>query len=102
MSTIVIYDVVSKAVKQLLISVNTPDYDKRTDVLVNPDLTLLKSVAAEYVKVSGTSLVEMSTAEKTAVDAAKPVPEPSIESRIFSLEGRVTALETRATALEKA
>jgi hypothetical protein len=93
MSNIIIYDQATGAVKQYLESVNTPDYQGKPGVLVNPDITVLKTVPMEYVKVAHDALEEMTVAEKAAVDAAKPVPEPTVEDRLRDLEQRVTNLE---------
>lgn len=55
---------------QVLYSVNTPDYDP-AEWIINPDLTILETVPLKYCKVSGEFIVEMSTLEKAAVDAAE-------------------------------
>lgn len=55
---------------QILYSVNTPDYDPELWI-INPDLTILETVPLKYCKVSGDLVVEMTPAEKAAVDAAE-------------------------------
>lgn len=55
---------------QILYSVNTPDYDP-AEWIINPDLTILETVPIKYCKVSGDLIVEMTPAEKAAVDAAE-------------------------------
>ena len=78
MSNIVLYDpdnvTVARCVTQYLKSVNTPDYDGVTDKLVNPDLSALSAVAQKYWKESTGSVVEMTQAEKDAIDALTPPP----------------------------
>ena len=49
-------------------SINTPDYPV-ADWLINPDVSAVSTVARKYWKVSGSSVVEMSQAEKDVVDA---------------------------------
>jgi hypothetical protein len=60
-------DVVHRVSKQLLRSVNTPDYPA-AEWLINPDLTLLETVPLQYLKVTGDTLAEMTAEEKLAVD----------------------------------
>jgi hypothetical protein len=55
---------------EILYSVNTPDYDPAYWI-INPDLTILETVPLKYCKVSGDLIVEMTAAEKAAVDAAE-------------------------------
>lgn len=98
MSNVLIFDTATGNGIAYLTSVNTPDYESRADALINPDTTLLKTVSAEYVKVSGGRAVEMTAAEKAVVDAAKPVPviEPTpkdLQSQINELKLRVDKLE---------
>lgn len=50
-------------------SVNSPDYPE-VDWLHDPDVSALASVERKYWKVVGDTVVEMSQAEKDAVDAA--------------------------------
>lgn len=98
MSNVLIFDPATGNGKEYLLSVNTPDYAGRADALINPNATLLKTVPAEYVKVSGGSAAEMTAAEKAAVDAAKPVPvvvpDPvDLQKQINELKARVDKLE---------
>ena len=52
-------------------SVNTPAYDPG-NWLINPDLAAVSGVPPMYWKVVGDTVVEMSQAEKDAVDATQP------------------------------
>lgn len=61
--------VINRTSKQLLCSVNTPDYSE-VDWIINPDLSLLTSVPQKYWKISGDSVLEMTTQEKADADAA--------------------------------
>ena len=61
--------VINRTNKQILYSANTPDYSE-TDWIINPDLSLLSSVPQKYWKISGDSVLEMTTQEKSNVDAA--------------------------------
>lgn len=69
-------DVLHRATKQHLLSVNTPDFDPGVWI-INPDLTGLFNrptriylVPLKYWKIEGDAVSEMSQAEKDAVDAA--------------------------------
>jgi len=55
---------------QYLESVNTPDYSKDVDVLVNPDVSALDGVPLKYWKRVLNTVVEMNQTEKDALDAA--------------------------------
>ena len=59
---------------EILYSVNTPDYDP-AQWIINPDLTILDTVPIHYIKIVGDLLVEMTVAEKAAVDAAELIEE---------------------------
>jgi hypothetical protein len=61
--------VFNRTTNQLIQSVNTPDYPV-LDWIINPDLSALSNVPQKYWKVVGDAVIEMSAAEKTAVDAA--------------------------------
>lgn len=78
MSNIILYDpedvVVANRVTHYLQSVNTPDYDDVIYKLVNPDMSLVSGVSQKYWKVVSEEVVEMSQAEKDAVDEAQPSP----------------------------
>ena len=62
MSNIIIYDTNTNKVIEYLKSVNTPDYDGRNDVVINPSIP---SIEMKYWK------HEMTQAEKDAVDQAE-------------------------------
>lgn len=62
-------DVLNRTTKQLLRSVNSPDYDP-ADWIINPDLSGVSGVPVVYWKIDGDTVSEMSQAEKDAVDAA--------------------------------
>lgn len=70
MSNVAIYDeedpVVANRVTAYLVSVNTPDYEERSDVLINPELPT--GVAQKYWKVNEGSIVEMNSSEKNSID----------------------------------
>jgi len=71
MSNVALYDpagVVTNMVTEYLLSVNTPDYDNVPDKLVNPDVSGLSDVDRQYWKVDGSTVVEMSSGEKTSMD----------------------------------
>ncbi len=81
MAKVVIFDPLTNRVKEVLDSVNTPDYDGRSDVLVNPIIP--SNIAIKYLKVDGASIVAMDATEKAAIDKA---------------ESDAARIETRATA----
>lgn len=62
--------VIHKTTLQYLESVNTPDYPT-TDWVINPDISAVTGVPHKYWKLSGSNVVEMTLAEKQAVDAAE-------------------------------
>ncbi len=64
-------------------SVHTPDYDSGT-WLHNPDLTAVSGVDQRYWKTVSETVVEMSQAEKDAVDASIETQSPSIVSYMQS------------------
>lgn len=70
MANVIIYDkdASPKRVIKYLISVNTPDYSGRPDVLVNP---VLPGGDIKYWKVVDSSVVEMTQEEKDAIDSAE-------------------------------
>ena len=63
-------NVLHKTTLQYLESVNTPDYPS-VDWVINPDISAVLNVPHKYWKLSGTNVVEMTLAEKSAVDAAE-------------------------------
>ena len=64
-------DVLNRLTKQLLLSVNTPDYPP-ADWIINPDLSPVAGVPWRYWKIVGDSVVEMTDEEKAIVD--QPLP----------------------------
>lgn len=62
-------DVVNRTTGQYLKSVNTPDYPE-ADWIINPDLSALAGVPGRYWKISGDRVLEMTRAERDAVDSA--------------------------------
>ena len=60
-------DVLNRATKELLTSVNTPDYGP-AQWIINPDLSQVLDVPVKYWKVSGDLVTEMSAEEKAIVD----------------------------------
>lgn len=100
MSNVLKYKTATGYAEQYLLSVHTPDYQAsigNSSFLINPKLDNVQGVPIKYWKVSGGFVVEMSQAEKDAVDAAEPVPEPS---EIEKLSLKIEQLELRVTALE--
>lgn len=53
---------------QYLTSVNTPDYADNPDCLINPDISAVKAVPIQYWKREKDKIVEMTLAEKEALD----------------------------------
>ncbi len=72
MASVAIYDPNStpNKITQYLQSVNTPDYSSKPNVLINPDVSALQGVDIRYWKHVAGAIVQMTTAEKNAVDAA--------------------------------
>lgn len=69
MSNIAIFK--SGQTPQYLTSVNTPDYSSDPDVLIEPDISLVKNVALRFWKRNGNLIAEMSQAEKDIITAAE-------------------------------
>lgn len=70
----------NRATSELLESVNTPDYDPAVWI-INPDLSAVEGVPLRYLKLGpGDKVVEMSTSEKAAVDAADAPLDPLARS----------------------
>lgn len=67
MSNIIIFDKVTKKVKEYITSVNTPDYSFRDDVLINP--VLPPNVAYKFLKAENGCIVEMTQDEKDIIIA---------------------------------
>lgn len=61
--------VVNRTTKEVLYSVNTPDYDS-ADWVINPDLSSVSGVPTRYWKIDGDTISPMSGAEREAVDAS--------------------------------
>jgi len=73
MSLVVIYDEGASPEKVLGVvrSANTPDYDQRSDVLINPDISALEGVVPQkYWKHDTGVVIEFTQGEKDAQDAA--------------------------------
>lgn len=88
-------DVMHKVTKQLLRSVNTPDYPPE-EWVINPDLTVLLTVPLKYTKFDAEfHLVEMDAEEKASVDAAVPVDMELAQTRSHYLVKVDTACEDR-------
>lgn len=61
----------TNGVAQYLKSVNTPDYEGNPNALIDPDLSAVQGVDMQWWKLDGSSVVEMSPAEKQAILDAK-------------------------------
>lgn len=66
-------DVLNRATKQYLKSVNTPEFSE-ADWVINPDISAVKDIPAKYWKITGDAVSEMSPEEKAYVDAHDPTP----------------------------
>ena len=77
MSLVVVFDEGASPQKVLEVhaSANTPDWDQRSDVLINPDLAAVNGVPESYWKVVVADVLEYSQAEKDAQDAAEAAAE---------------------------
>ena len=74
-------DILHRTTRQLLRSVNTPDFvpawrkgepaPTDGDWIVNPDLSAVADLPAKYWKLSGNAVLAMTQAERDAVDAAE-------------------------------
>lgn len=62
-------DVLHRTTKQLLLSVNTPDYST-ADWIRNPDLSAVSAVPTIYWKITGDVVSEMNQSEKDTEDAS--------------------------------
>jgi len=63
-------NVVNRTTVRFLRSVSTPDFPV-ADWIINPDLSSVAGVPTKYWKISGDLVLEMTQAEKDAVDAAE-------------------------------
>lgn len=73
MATVAIFNeqATPQRVLDVLISVHTPDFSSRTDVVINPDLSLLEGVVPrKFWKHEAGAIVEWTQAEKDAKAAA--------------------------------
>ena len=68
MALVVIYNTVDGQVLQIIPSANTPEYEGRGDVLINPIIP--GGVPQKYLKVVAGALTEQTAAEKSATDAS--------------------------------
>ena len=68
-------DVLNRLTKQLLLSVNTPDYPA-IEWIINPDLSQVATVPWKYWKIVGDLVVEMTAEEKAIV--AQPLPKTEL------------------------
>lgn len=70
MSDVVVFNTQNTRVLDYLRSVNTPDFEGRPDVLINPDVTTLiaNGVNPKYWKVVNSQVVEMTQGEKDYLD----------------------------------
>ena len=84
-------DVLNRTTKELKRSVHTPDFPA-TDWVINPDLSAVDGVPANYWKITGDVVSEMSQAEKDAVDADLLVAEKA--SKIAGYSATANALFT--------
>jgi len=67
--------------KEVLYSVNTPDYSD-VDWIINPDLVYVLGVPKKYWKITGDVVSEMNQSEKDIVDAAL-LPQTKIDRKNF-------------------
>lgn len=76
---------------QYLESVNTPDYEGKPDVLINPNISLLKGVERKYWKRVGDSVEEMSIQEKKNVDDKEKLEKKNEKQNLHSLTTKTLA-----------
>jgi hypothetical protein len=70
MSVAVVFDIATDRVVSYIPAVNTPDYNTRSDVIINPNLSLLLDIiATKYWKHVTGAIVEMTAGEKATVDS---------------------------------
>lgn len=79
MANVAIFDpnATPQKVLSYLTSVSSPDFDKRTDVLINPDVSQVKDLPLKYWKVVTGNLAPMDPAEQATVDASIKTAEVS-------------------------
>jgi hypothetical protein len=78
-------NVLNRTTKQYLISVSTPDYPD-VDWIINPDLSSVVGIAEKYWKISGDSVLEMTSEEKAIVDAAEAGATPATGENYLTAE----------------
>ena len=67
MANVIIYDVKTGAIEQYLTSVSTTKFNTRSDTLMNPDVSLLKTVDRKFLKVVDGKVAELKQADKDAI-----------------------------------
>lgn len=78
---------------QYLKSVNTPDYEGKPGVLVNPDVSALQSVELKHWKRNGSVIEEMNASEKQAVaDAELQARKDTADNYGIDMKVALTAL----------
>ena len=78
-------NVLNRTTKQYLISVSTPDYPD-VDWIINPDLSSVEGIAQKYWKISGDSVLEMTSEEKVVVDTAEANITPATGENYLTAE----------------
>lgn len=88
----------ARGIFRFIRSVNTPDFDPAV-WLINPDVRTVRGagVPERHWKVVGDTVVEMSAAEKAAVDA--PVTRPDRDSGVVKLKSVVGLTDREIDAL---
>lgn len=66
---VVVYDEQTGRVKSYDASAHTPDFENRTDSIVNPDLSSVTGVHQKYWTVKDSKVVMMNNTQKAQVDA---------------------------------
>lgn len=83
----------TNGVAQYLQSVNTPDYAGNPNALIDPDLSAVQGVDMQWWKKSGSSVVEMSPAEKQVIlDAQLAERKSRADQLLTNLPEVLTAL----------
>ena len=83
-SNVLIYDEATGELKSYLRSVNTPDFSSRSDCLINPDVSIYKTVDRKYLRVQKGIIVEIPQAEQDAIDSTEA--QAVIDARNASVE----------------
>lgn len=95
-------DVLHRTTKQLLLSVNTPDFAVE-DWIINPELDGLYvrpstfTVPAKYWKITGDVVTEMNAGEKAAVDGAEAPAPTGLEPLMSCTVGELPSSEGAST-----